>query len=122
MNNDTARSDECIAPIWGLEPDSGENAMIDAGRGLVILRESHAIRRGDIVAPRDLVDAGVTFRVQAPDGPRRFAAISLLGDRMATAGDLPTLFEQARTWLGNHYYHVRRSPAPPAPEPAALAA
>ena len=46
---------------------------------------------------------------------RRYAAVSLLGDRMAAAPDPETLYTLARAWLATHYYHVRRTGVPADP-------
>ena len=98
-----------------MRPDDGLAVPRSLGPGLTVMRESHAAVREIRAAPADLVDAGVTFRVQPGSIARRYAAVSLLGDRMAAAPDVETLFTLARAWLANHYYHVRRMQVPAAP-------
>ena len=65
----------------------------------------------DLNVPADLYFAGVTFFLQTdPDVPveRNYAAVSYLGDRIATAPDLDTLYERALAWLATHYFHQKR--------------
>ena len=78
--------------------------------GLTILARSTASCGGDLDLPADLALAGITGHVQ-PNAPRqrRHAAVSYLGDRITAAPDLDTLFENARSWLGTHYFHQRRT-------------
>ena len=63
--------------------------------------ETHAAVREIRAAPTDLVDAGDTFRVQPGSIARRYAAVSLLGDRMAAAPGAEALFALARAYLAN---------------------
>ena len=113
MNND--RTEYPAVPFHAMRPDDGLAVPRTLGSGLTVMRENHAVVREIRAAPADLVDAGVTFRVQPGTIARRYAAVSLLGDRMAAAPDAETLFTLARAWLATHYYHVRRTPVAPAP-------
>ena len=102
-------------PFYAMRPDDGLAVPRTVGPGLTVMREDHGVVREIRAAPADLVDAGVTFRVQPDNVARRYAAVSLLGDRMAAAPDPETLFALARTWLATHYYHARRRPAAATP-------
>ena len=113
MNRD--RHEHPTVPFYGLKPDDGMAVPRTVGPGLTVMRENHDVVREIRAAPADLVDAGVTFRVQPGNVARRYAAVSLLGDRMAAAPDTETLFALARAWLATHYYHVRRTAAPASP-------
>lgn len=82
------------------------------GPGLTVMRESHAaVREIRAVRPTSSMP-GVAFRVQTASIPRRYAAVSRLGDRMARPRRTPRPCSRSRAWLANHDHHVRRTPVP----------
>ena len=113
MNHD--RTEYPAVPFYGLKADDGLVVPRTLGPGLTVMRENQAVVREIRAAPADLVDAAVTFRVQPGSIARRYAAVSLLGDRMAAAPYPETLYTLARAWLATHYYHVRRTGVPADP-------